>query len=172
MITKDYAITMAAYNRWQNDSLYGAADRLGDEARREARGAFFGSIHGTLNHVLWGDKIWMHRFAGTPLPRKETIASSVYEFDDWSDLKAARAAHDALIENWAKALDQAWLEGDVSWRSSVVKGMASKPAWFLVVHFFNHQTHHRGQVHAMLTAAGAEPNDTDLFVLPGAKINE
>ena len=73
MITPDYVRTMADYNRWQNRNLYGAADTLTDPQRKEPRGAFFGSIHATLNHVLWGDQIWMSRFAGTPKPKAEGI---------------------------------------------------------------------------------------------------
>ena len=68
MIRAEYARTMAAYNKWQNDSLYGAADTMDDGARKLDRGAFFGSIHGTLNHILWGDRMWMSRFAGSAKP--------------------------------------------------------------------------------------------------------
>ena len=71
MITLDYVRTMADYNRWQNGNLYGAADKLTDAQRKEPRGAFFGSIHATLNHLLWGDQIWMSRFANTPKPKVE-----------------------------------------------------------------------------------------------------
>ena len=165
MITLSYVRTMAAYNRWQNKSLYGAADGLSDQARRELRGAFFGSIHGTLNHLLWGDQVWMSRFAGTPMPASPSIATSVGEHEDWGDLKRARHAFDDVIEDWAKALNQAWLDGNVSWHSSIVGRVVSRPAGFLVAHFFNHQTHHRGQVHTMLTAAGAKPKDTDLLLM-------
>ncbi len=73
MITPEYVRTMAAYNRWQNQNLYGAADELSDAQRKEQRGAFFGSIHGTLSHLLWGDQIWMSRFAGTPRPKAAGI---------------------------------------------------------------------------------------------------
>lgn len=156
---------MAAYNRWQNKSLFGAADGLSDQSRRELREAFFGSIHGTLNHLLWGDQIWMNRFARTPKPTAPSIAASVGEHEDWTDLKQARQAFDDVITDWANGLDQAWLDGEVSWHLSIAGREVSRPAGFLVVHFFNHQTHHRGQVHAMLTAAGAKPKDTDLLLM-------
>ena len=68
MILSEYVRLMARYNSWQNGSLYRAADALSDAARREDRGAFFGSIHGTLSHILWGDRMWMNRFAGTERP--------------------------------------------------------------------------------------------------------
>ena len=74
MITPAHVATMARYNAWQNRSLYTAADGLTDEARKQDRGAFFKSIHGTLCHLLFGDQIWLHRFAGTPVPTAKTIA--------------------------------------------------------------------------------------------------
>ena len=84
---------------------------------------------------------------------------------DWGELKVQRAAVDQAILQWADGLDSAWLETDLTWFSGAAKREVTKPAGFLVVHFFNHQTHHRGQVHAMLTAAGVKPEDTDLFFL-------
>ena len=166
MITPDYVRLMARYNSWQNTSLHGAADALSDAARREERGAFFGSIHGTLSHILWGDRMWMNRFAGTERPT-ETIATSPTMVAEWEALKAARAEFDKVIEDWAASVDRDWLGRDLTWFSGAVNREITKPAPFLVMHFFNHQTHHRGQVHAMLTAAGARPGDTDLFLIDG-----
>ena len=79
MIRAEYARTTEAYNKWQNDSLYGAADTMEDGARKLDRGAFFGSIHGTLNHILWGDKMWMSRFAGSAKPTQPSFTVSVEE---------------------------------------------------------------------------------------------
>ncbi|MCZ6764389.1 MAG: DinB family protein [Alphaproteobacteria bacterium] len=166
MISPDYVRTMAAYNAWQNDGLYAAADGLTEAERRTDRAAFFGSIHGTLAHILWGDRIWMHRFAATPKPNISNIARSVDEKPDWTELKAARQAFDRTIADWADGLAEADLAGDMTWHSAAVDREVSKPHWLLVTHFLNHQTHHRGQVHAMLTAAGAAPGDTDLFLMP------
>ena len=165
MIDAAYARRMARYNRWQNENLYGTADRLSDEARRQERGAFFGSIHATLSHLLWGDGMWMSRFADVPRP-SGGIPESVSLYPDWDALKAERAKMDAIILAWADRLDDGWLAGDLTWFSGAVKREVSKPRWELVTHFFNHQTHHRGQVHAMLTAAGCKPGDTDLFIMP------
>lgn len=165
MIDTAYVQCMARYNRWQNGSLYGAAATLGDIERRRERGAFFGSIHKTLNHILWGDTMWMHRFAGTPKPNVG-IKDSGSLNEHWDDLVAARQAADTQIENWAETLDADWLKGDLTWHSAALGADISRPVWLLVTHFFNHQTHHRGQVHAMLTAAGAKPDDTDLMLLP------
>jgi len=166
MIRAEYARTMAAYNKWQNDSLYGAADTMDDGARKLDRGAFFGSIHGTLNHILWGDRMWMSRFAGSATPTQPSFAGSVEECGEWSDLKSAREQMDQAINDWATGLDDERLAGDLSWFSGALQADVSKPMWMLVSHFFNHQTHHRGQVHAMLTSAGAKPDDTDLFMMP------
>jgi uncharacterized damage-inducible protein DinB len=165
MIDPGYVQHMARYNRWQNESLYRAADSLSDAERRQQRGAFFGSIQGTLNHLLWGDRMWMSRFAGTPRP-DIGIPGSVSLYPDWEALKRERTAFDALIVDWADGIDAAALAGDLTWYSGAAKAQLSKPKWILVTHMFNHQTHHRGQVHCMLTQAGAKPDDTDLMLMP------
>jgi uncharacterized damage-inducible protein DinB len=162
MITPGHVRAMADYNRWQNQNLYGAADELSDSARKEPRGAWFGSIHATLNHLLWADQMWMNRLAGTPKPRVPGIPESVGMFGSWDDLKRERAAFDQVIIDWAERLDPAWLDGDLTWFSGVLGREVSRPKWLLVTHVFNHQTHHRGQVHCMLTQAGARPGGTDL----------
>ena len=97
MIDTQYLKTMARYNRWQNENLYSAADQLDDDARRLDRGAFFGSIHGTLCHILWADQIWMHRFSGSPKPLKSN-ADSHHMIEDWQALKQARTAMDQMIQ--------------------------------------------------------------------------
>jgi uncharacterized damage-inducible protein DinB len=162
MITPDYVRTMAAYNRWQNGNLYGAADGLSDADRKTPRAAFFGSIHATLNHLLWGDQVWMHRFAGFPKPGAPNIPASVAMFESWGDLKRERAAFDQAITDWAERIDPEWLAGDLVWFSGSTGREMRQPRWLLVTHMFNHQTHHRGQVHCMLTQAGAKPGTTDL----------
>ena len=165
MITIDYVCTMAAYNRWQNGSLYDAAATISDSERKRQRGAFFGSIHSTLSHLLWGDQIWMSRF--TPAePPTSGLVDSTETYPDWDDLVTARNARDDAITAWAMNLDPAWLEGDLTWTSAALNREFSQPVWKLVTHMFNHQTHHRGQIHAMLTAASAKPDDTDLPFMP------
>ena len=165
MIDAAYVQRMSRYNRWQNENLYGVADRLSDDERRRDRGAFFGSIHQTLNHLLWGDRQWMSRFAGWPKP-SVGIRESVSLYPDWNDLKRERTAADAAIIAWADGFDPGWTKGDLTWFSGGLNREVTRPRWQLVIHFFNHQTHHRGQVHAMLTQAGGKPHDTDLFVMP------
>ena len=165
MIDVAYVQRMSRYNRWQNENLYGVADRLSEAERRRERGAFFGSIHNTLSHLLWGDRTWMARFAGWPKP-EGGIPQSVSLFPEWEVLKAERDDSDTKLIDWADTLDPAWIKSDLTWFSNAIQREVTKPHWQLVTHFFNHQTHHRGQVHAMLTQAGGKPHDTDLFVMP------
>ena len=164
MIDPSWVRLMARYNRWQNANLYDAAQTLDDAARRLDRGAFFRSIHGTLSHLAWADAGWLHRFDGMPKPAG-AIAQSPDHHPDWEALKATREALDAAILDWAGRVTRAWLDEEIRWRSSAGRDMAA-PRAPTIVHFFNHQTHHRGQVHAMLTAAGAKPGDTDLVLMP------
>ncbi len=154
MISPDHARLMARYNQWQNGSLYSATDQLTQAGRQLDRGAFFGSIQRTLSHLLWGDQQWMSRFAGTPKP----VASGEQSADlyaDWEELKRLRQEFDLIIIDFADGLDAEALQGDLRWYSGLQKAEVSKPLWGLITHYFNHQTHHRGQVHALLTAAGA-----------------
>src|SRR4030088_708896 len=108
MINTGYVQRMARYNRWQNQSLYGVADALSDTERRQERGAFFGSIHATLNHLLWAERGWMNRLGGAAPPGRG-IRESVSIYADWNELKQERAAFDAVMLDWAERLDSAAL---------------------------------------------------------------
>jgi uncharacterized damage-inducible protein DinB len=164
LITRAYCRTMAAYNSEMNRRLYAAASRLSDAERRAQRGAFWGSIHGTLAHILWGDSQWMSRFDDWPRPQTP-IKQSAHMIEDYGELCATRTQRDADIEHWAARIDDAWLDGHLTWFSGAANREVSAPRRLLVTHFFNHQTHHRGQAHAMLTAAGQTTDDTDLFLV-------
>ena len=164
MITPAYIRTMAAYNAEMNRRLYGSAARLSDAERRMPRGAFWGSIHGTLAHILWGDRQWMSRFDNWPKPTTP-IKESARMIEDFAVLGREREKADADISRWAAKVDDAWLAEDLTWFSGAANREVTAPLRLLVTHFFNHQTHHRGQAHAMLTAAGQETGDTDLFLL-------
>lgn len=165
MITPEWVRLMAAYNAEMNRRLYAAADALTPAQRTEDRGAFFGSIHGTLSHLLWGDRTWMSRFAGWEAPAVG-IRQSPALYSDWDALKAARTEADSGIEGWAARLDPAWLQGTLGWFSAAMGREMTRPRWVLVTHFFNHQAHHRGQVHALVTGFGGKTGDTDLpFIL-------
>ena len=116
--------------------------------------------------MLWGDRVWLSRFTDAPAPTIG-IAASAGLVEDWSILRAERAKTDAQILAWTGAMKDADLEGDLTWMSAAIQRKFTLPRWVLVTHFFNHQTHHRGQTHAMLTAAGAKPADTDIPFMPG-----
>jgi uncharacterized damage-inducible protein DinB len=164
MITPAYIRTMAEYNTEMNRRLYGAAARLTDAERREPHGAFWGSIHGTLAHILWGDGQWMSRFDGWERPTTP-IKQSAQMIEDFAELRAKREKADANISHWAAKVNDAWLAEDMTWFSGAANRQVTANKGLLVTHFFNHQTHHRGQAHAMLTAAGQQTGDTDLFLL-------
>lgn len=165
MITGSFCRTMAAYNAWQNGAMMAAAGALPDAERRKFRGAFFGSIHQTFSHLLWADTIWMSRFDGWDKPAGG-ITESVRFVEDWAQLCDLRADADAMIAAWAETLGEDVIAGDLAWYSGALEREVEKPLALCITHFFNHQTHHRGQIHGMLTAAGVRPEDTDLFAMP------
>jgi uncharacterized damage-inducible protein DinB len=166
MITPDYARTMAAYNAEMNRRVYGAASRLSDEERRADRGAFWGSIHGTLCHNLWADCMWMSRFGVCKRPQVP-IADSARLVEGFEDLKAQRQDFDQVMISWAERLSPSDLDGRLAWFSAAVARDMVKSKALIIMHIFNHQTHHRGQAHALITRAGEITGDTDLpFVLP------
>ncbi len=155
MIDGAYLQRMARYNRWQNENLYGVADRLPDEERRR------GSIHKTLSHLLWADRIQMSRFTDLPKP-PGGVPDSVSLYPDWRELKDERSRFDGAIVDWADGVDPSWLATDLTYYSGAIGRELTRPRWLMVTHMFNHQTHHRGQVHCLLTQAGGRPHDTDL----------
>lgn len=152
---------MAAYNAEMNRRLYAAADRLPEKSRQADCGAFWSSIHGTLCHLVWGDQIWMSRFAGWPKPAA-VQRDSASMIPGWEALRAARVQADTAIQTWAAEVSEGWLQQDLIWFSGAAQAERRAPRSFMVMHFFNHQTHHRGQAHALITAAGEQTGDTDL----------
>jgi uncharacterized damage-inducible protein DinB len=164
MVTSAYVRTMAAYNAEMNRRLYDAAARSPDERRRENRGAFWGSLHGTLAHLVWGDQMWMARFDKWPKPTtiQKDSAGMIEGFDE---LRRTRGDMDTKISDWAGRVTDEWLDADQTWFSSSAQKELHMPRSFLVTHFFNHQTHHRGQAHALITACGEKTGDTDLFLV-------
>ena len=167
MIDNHYVRMMARYNRWQNRVAFMAAHGLDDAQRRADRGAFFGSIHRTLAHLLWADRIWFSRFDQCP-PPGVPLAESGGFVTEWTDLTAQRTAMDGVILAWADDHTAGPVGGALTWFSGVAGREVTAPLGVVIPHIFNHQTHHRGQVHAMLTAAGATTQDSDLFLMPPA----
>lgn len=165
MISVEYCQLMARYNSWQNQSLTAAADGLNDTARWADRGAFFKSIAATFNHLYWADALMLERIKGNPRPQ-DKISHSLTSPSNWSEFKTLRAVRDEEISQWAAGLVDTDLAGTIGWyplgRSARVEMLRS----IKVAQLFNHQTHHRGQIHAMLTAAGTMPGPTDFSALP------
>lgn len=164
MIDAGYAQTMARYNAWQNHAVYHAASQLDANARRADKGLFWGSVEGTLSHMYWGDLIWIARFDGGEGPVADLSQTATAY--DWDTLWTGRPQLDARIAAWAWGVQPADLEGDLSWYSGAADKQMTLPRALCVMQLFNHQTHHRGQIHAVLTAAGIKTDDTDLPFMP------
>ena len=139
----------AGYNAWCNERLYAAAATVTDEDYRADRGAFFKSLHGTLNHLLVGDRIWMRRFTGVGEmpPSLDAIL-----YDDFEALRAARRSEDVLIGRYIARLNDSDLAGTLRYRTVVRPVEIEQALAPALDHFFNHQTHHRGQAHALLSS--------------------
>jgi len=165
MITPEYCQAMSRYNSWQNNSLKSHVDVMAEADLRADRGVFFRSITETLNHILWADLLWVARFYGGAdsgfEAKDHTAVTSTKE--EWDRL---RSVTDRRIIEWADQLKPVDLAQTVSWYSASKDRDISKSLSMCVVHFFNHQTHHRGQVHAMLTGMGRKTMDTDLVFMP------
>ena len=154
---------LAEYNRWMNDRLYAACAELSDNERKQDRQAFFASIHGTLNHLLLGDRLWMGRFVNRPFA-VDSLAQQLYE--DFAELSEQRRLLDQEIIDWAGGLSDEALAAPFSFRSTVNPAQWQCPLWVAVTHFFNHQTHHRGQLTTLLSQSGVDYGTTDLIWLP------
>ena len=172
-MTPSTAALMAEYNRWMNARMYDAAGKLDAAALSADRGAFFGSILGTLNHLVVADLIWLRRFAPHPVSSQTLSALSAFPrpaalretlADDLASLRALRQRLDEVIVQWAAALTPELLASDLSYTSTA--GIASRRNFgALVQHFFNHQTHHRGQASTLLFQAGVDVGVTDLLAV-------
>jgi uncharacterized damage-inducible protein DinB len=150
MTTERYRM-FAAYNAWANERLYDAAAKLADADYRADRGAFFKSVHGTLNHMLVADRVWMRRFTGEGEAPSELDAIL---FDDLPALRRARQTEDRRIATYVHDLDDGILARDFSYRTISNPTVVVQPLAPALDHFFNHQAHHRGQAHCLLTAIG------------------
>lgn len=157
---------MAAYNRWMNGNLYDAGAKLSDEARKRDMGAFFKSIHGTLNHILLADRIWLGRFLDQPAHFK-SLDQELYS--DFTELCNEREKTDQVILAWVASLTDQDTERILTYVSVSNPVPKSIPLWFAISHFFNHQTHHRGQITTLLFQQGIDPGITDLPWMPDFK---
>ena len=156
---------MAAYNRWMNGKLYAVWSDIPDEKRKADLGAFFRSIHSTLNHILWADRLWLRRFETRAYPMMP-IGQDLYA--DFSELRAEREKTDTLILQWVGGLCEERLAQPFEFTSLSDGKTRRAPMWKFMTQFFNHQTHHRGQVTTLIKQLGFEPGITDIPWMPGA----
>jgi uncharacterized damage-inducible protein DinB len=167
-MTPEVYRAFARYNRWMNRKVYAAAARLSDEERKRDRGAFFGSIHNVLNHILLADRVWLGRLAGRVAEPGFIGADGIKTLDqelasDFDELRRERDKTDADIDAWVETLTAERIAGMFR---LVRKGETHDlPLWWVVAHVFNHQTHHRGQITTLLFQAGQDPGPTDFFAM-------
>jgi len=172
-MTPEFTQLMAHYNQWMNQRMYEAASRLGADRLMQDRGAFFGSVFGTLQHIAVGDTIWLLRFAAHPSgfaslralqggPRPTALNQQL--FAQWADLQAYREALDATLVAWSKEIQPADLTHPLHYVN--MAGVKQRKRFGpLVTHFFNHQTHHRGQASTLMHQWGVDVGATDLLAL-------
>lgn len=156
----DYFRMFARYNQWANQRLYAASATLPEAEYLKPRAAFFGSLHATLNHILVGDRVWMGRITGRPTADIRALNQILYA--ELAGLRVARAAEDAQIVNMTEAMDEPTLNSTLRYKNMTGESQQT-PMRFVLAHVFNHQTHHRGQAHALLSQAGAKPPPLDLI---------
>ncbi len=165
-------VRFAQYNSWFNGQLYDCVERLDDAERKRDRGAFFRSIHDTLDHILLCDRSWLSRIERSALPFASLanadlipdlrdLAQGVTQ--DFEALRSKRRATDTVLEAFVRELTPEILEADLEYKNSKGTDFAN-PLWHVVAHIFNHQTHHRGQVTALLSQVGIDPGMTDFLI--------
>jgi uncharacterized damage-inducible protein DinB len=169
----DHYREMAWYNREMNRKIYGVCSELADEERKRDLGAFFGSIHGTLNHLVLTDRAWLVRFTGDSEKYRSRDASGrpiEYRslahvlYPEWSDLRREREKTDEDIIRHVAGLTPEAVSGTLSYQTSSGES-CSHPVWWALSHMFNHETHHRGQVTTLMKQLGKDPGVTDLVAL-------
>jgi uncharacterized damage-inducible protein DinB len=167
-MSPEWLAALARYNRWMNDKLYALCATLSDEVRKRDTGAFFKSIHGTLNHILLADRVWLARFAGESLPDGFMGPGGIRSLDqelyaDFEELRRERALTDDALSTWVSAVTPERLAAPLVY---LRRGQRQEsPLWGAVAHVFNHQTHHRGQITTVLNQQGCDPGVTDLFAM-------
>jgi uncharacterized damage-inducible protein DinB len=159
---KTHFVMMAKYNAWANARLFRMAGALRDDLYRKQVGAYFKSLHGTLNHLLVADRIWMRRLTGEG---DQPDKLSAILFDDLPSLHAARVEEDSRIVGFVQGLEERDFEEVCDYRT--LNGTPQRQLRREVLaHLFNHETHHRGQAHAILTILGvSEPEPLDLLLM-------
>jgi uncharacterized damage-inducible protein DinB len=156
---KQHFMMFAAYNAWANGQIYDAATELTDEEFGRDVGAFFGSVRGTLNHLLVADRIWMKRFTSEGEAPK---ALDTIIHPNLDPLRLAREAEDRRIVEWISSLSEKALAGRFTYMTVTDLRTVSQRLAPALDHFFNHQTHHRGHAHMILSVLGKSPPVLDL----------
>ncbi|MDY6829337.1 MAG: DinB family protein [Pseudomonadota bacterium] len=154
----------AAYNQWVNARLLACCTRLSNADYRRNLGAFFGSVHGTLNHLLVTDHLWLARIQGTPIPPD---ALNAQPHPDLATVQAERARIDTTIIEQLERTEEADLQQELRYTSRLTNSTMALPLWVAWTHLFNHQTHHRGQLTVLLSQLGIDYADIDLVWMPG-----
>ncbi|MBF5056418.1 DinB family protein [Alcanivorax sp. 521-1] len=160
---REHYARLARYNHWQNGQILNACAALDDAERKADRGLFFRSIHGTLNHLLLTDRMWLGRFIGTPFPAR-SLAQELYA--DFDTLRRERRLTDRALADYTATLEEDQLAGDVHYVSASTGQSHRRPLGLCLTHLFNHQTHHRGQLTASLSQLGQDFGTTDLIFMP------
>jgi uncharacterized damage-inducible protein DinB len=168
MMSPEWLRASARYNRWMNDKLYGLSATLSDEVRKRDLGAFFKSIHGTFNHLLLADRVWLARINRVVLPAGFLGPGSIRSLDqelysEFDDLRRERASTDDALTSCVSALTAEQLAGQLVYER--LGQRQECPLWWALAHLFNHQTHHRGQITTLLLQQGCDPGVTDLFAM-------
>lgn len=173
MQLKNHVLLMAEYNQWMNQKVYAAAAQLTAEELAENKGAFFGSILATLNHIAVGDTIWLKRFAAVLAQHAELdpiralsqpLSLNAMPCSSLAELAVLRQQLDVTLAQFAASLSAAELAMNISYQNT--QGLAfSKNLFSLLMHVFNHQTHHRGQITTLLSQGGIDVGVTDLAAI-------
>lgn len=163
-MTPTTALAFAQYNRWMNEKLLASCAQLSDEERKLDRAAPFKSIHGLWNHVLLANRVWLGRFGGEPYVFQTLGDEICSSFDE---LRTEHAKIDETIETFAASLTEERLASILEFTPIVNPVTLRLPMWLVVTHMFNHQTHHRGQITALMEQAGLDCGVTDIIRLPG-----
>jgi uncharacterized damage-inducible protein DinB len=174
-MTPEHCRAAARYNRWMNERLYAVASKLTDDERKQDRRAFFKSVHGTFNHLLVADRIWMGRFTGVRLPEDwmgpggiRSLNQELYA--DFDELRRERAKTDDEIESWVAGLSAERLAAPLRYTRG--RQTCVDPLAWLVAQLFNHETHHRGQITTLLMQAGHDPGVTDFIAMLWEEANK
>ncbi len=159
MTLLDQYQAFAQYNQTMNQRIFEICAEISDDDRKQDRGAYFKSIHGTLDHILLGDRAWMNRLAAKEYP---LVKIGCELFADFDEMAKARIDLDTDICQWTADMTDEWLLTDLTWTTTIDGTQRTQPHWLLVSQIFNHQTHHRGQLSTLLNQAGYDVGVTDL----------